>query len=328
MKFVFNAVSNQHSGFTPYTGQVGDEMNPSQPTTKVVLMFPYSGYAKDTDRERLFWEMIGLCRSVDPKPVVILNRDTENRSLAETFLKDPRKDLVDLQTTWSVDTCQMWLAGWGYILDNYPDARRIVQFPGDIEWVDDPTDFFGKVRKFLRLSDPFDIYLGDFSTAGRFNTKELIDLYGTYALLANWFPEFARGILQLPLKRPRTEFLNIKVQTLRSLLVNHRKFAYEQTLNMLIRSWDFKTMDWRYEICPFDMGKLRDDKSFRQYRECLDQIERTERMLKLLWREINEDIYKTNPQDFVDRYDRLDRRSTSIRDNARIIIRNLLDLGA
>ena len=48
-------------------------------------------------------------------------------------------------------------------------------------------------------------------------------------------------------------------------------------------------------------------------------------MLKLLWREIYDP--RLQPEEFIERYDRLDRRSTSIRENARIIIRNLLGLG-
>jgi len=126
------------------------------------------------------------------------------------------------------------------------------------------------------------------------------------------------------------------VGTLKSLLKT-RKFAYEQTLNMLIRSWDHTNKCWKHKITKMDLGIVSDDNSFRKYEDCLDQIERTERMLKLLWREINiipEDLLETDPQEYeekyqeyIDLYDRLDRRSTSIRENARIIIRNILGLG-
>lgn len=215
---------------------------------------------------------------------------------------------------------------------------RIIQLPGDIDSVKHNNDFFNQLKGFIAHTK-FDIVIGDFSTEGRFNAKDLIDSYGTYALLANWFPEVTQAILQLPLNKPRSEFLNVRTNTLKKLL-DVRKFAYEQTVNMLIHSWDFKRGKWKFKIHSHKLGVLTDDGSFREYTECLDQIERTERMIKLLWREIHkpsddstnksrtkrngskkkENIY----QDFIDIYHVLDKRSTSIRENARIIISNLL----
>jgi hypothetical protein len=296
----------------------------------------------------------------------------------------------------------MWLSGWGYVIDKFVEkgVSRIVQLPGDVESVKDEQDFFNSLKEFIAFGDPWDIIIGDFSSGSRFNAKDLIDWYGTYALMANWFPDITQAILKLRLNKPRSEFLNIRVETL-STLLEYRKFAYEQTLNMLIRSWDpdkgnqllfsvgsdlvgeldkcemptrlreqfqgcgkaltpqtlvdvrqagsnwiivdadkkyfvqseNQTLnvyegqgDWRYEIFRHMLGEFRDDSSFREYRVCLDQIERTERMLKLLWREINEPTSQSE-KDFIEDYHALDRRSTSIRENARIIIRNLLRVG-
>jgi hypothetical protein len=95
---------------------------------------------------------------------------------------------------------------------------------------------------------------------------------------------------------------------------------------MLIRSWDFNSSSWKYNIKVAKLGELKDDKSSRQYRECLDQIERIERMLKLLWREVKYPNIESS-HEFIDLYDNLDRNSTSIRENSRIIIRNFLGLG-
>ena len=292
-------------------------------STKVVIMFPYSGYDSGSDRERLFWKTINLCRrmTANPRPVVVLNKDTERRGQAGTFLADPRLANVDIHKVWSVDTCQMWLAGWGYVIDGPQNVSRIVQLPGDLDMVKEEVTFFNSLRAFVALSEPWDIIIGDFSTGERFGAKDLIDQYGTYALLANWFPEISQKILSLPLNKPRSEFLNIRVRTLEELL-NFRKFAYEQTLNMLIRSWDLSAENWRYQIHSFQLGTLQDEIGFRRYRDCLDQIERTERMLKLLWREIYEPLYTSG--DFINQYHRLDQRSTSIRENARITIRTLL----
>ena len=261
-------------------------------------------------------------------PTVVLNRDTERRREARAFLhKAGKKKYKELRIhrTWSVDTCQMWLSGWGSVIDD-PSTRnidRVVQLPGDIETVHEEDaehgSFFNNLNTFVNL-DAWDVVVGDFTSGDMYNAKELIDWYGTNALMANWFPDVANRIRLYSLNKPRSEFLNINVGTLKGLL-KHRKFAYEQTLNMLIRLLDGSKM---YNIKIERLGILKDDSSFRQYSDCLDQIERTERMLKLLWREYNGHLLQDKQQEFIDQYDRLDRLSTSIRENARVIIRNLL----
>ncbi len=320
-------------------------------STKVIIMFPYSGYEAGEPREKLFWSLVDCSRkeAKNQSPVVVLNEDTERKGRAQAFLNDEKINTVILQRCWAVDTCQMWLAGWGFVIDTCENEDdRIVQIPGDIDKVSGTEErsgvFFRHLREFINRTGP-DIVIGDFGSEDMFSAKELIDLYGTYALMANWFPDVAQSCRRsLELNKLRSEFLNIKVGTLKKILIE-RKFAYEQTLNMIIRSWDFDKKKenrrdggfWKYEITKTDLGILRDDSRSRQYRDCLDQIERTERMLKLLWREINEvpeKLQETNPQEYeekyqeyIDLYDRLDRRSTSIRENARIIIRNMLGWG-
>lgn len=313
-------------------------------STQPLIMFPYSGFESGSERERIFWKIVETCYGVPGgggyKPFVVLNHDTENRGGADAFLKNQEQceapeifrvwpdkhpeHPVEVFRVWSTDTCQMWLAGWGHIIDTQPEIERIVLLPGDIDYVARQTEFFGGLRNFIAADSRWDIMLGDFHTDNRFSAKELIDVYGTYALLANWFPEVSGRILSLPLQRPRTEFVNIKKRTLEDLL-QYRKFAYEQTLNMLVRSWDFENEGggWKYQVTTQPLGTLRDDRSFRRYRDCLDQIERTERMLKLLWREIYYDPHAHRR--FIDDYDQLDRRSTSIRMNAMIAIRTFLE---
>jgi hypothetical protein len=326
--------------------------------THVVIMFPYSGYEPGAQREQLFWEILRCCWKVTKnQPVtVVLNRDTELLHRADAFLADIEKTGSEaasgtlsvhkawsegrdvafgpliINRCWSVDTCQMWLSGWGKVIDD-PNTHaddRLVQLPGDIETVTDHKAFFNNLSTFINLNG-WPIVVGDFSSGDMFSAKELVDLYGTYALMANWFPEVAQEIRQKPLNKPRSEFLNVQVGTLKELLT-HRKFAYEQTLNMLIRSWNFEKNEWRYEIMTEMLGVLRDDSTFRQYRDCLDQIERTERMLKLLWRDIYDPEKKpppafSDPKAFMAQYDILDRNSTSIRESARITLRNFLGLG-
>ena len=326
-----------------------EDLNTSAVKTQVVIIFPYHGFKTEKQRKNLFWKMVDTCERVEATqgllPIVVLNKDTENSGKANDFIQDPRtgenygntiKPKIKVHRTWSVDTCQMWLSGWGYAFDdiNLSDNDRIVQLPGDIDFVQNEDDFFQHLDTFISLPDK-DIVIGNFKSEDNSSAKELIDLYGTLALMANWFPDIAHGLRLKKLIKPRSEFLNIRVKTLKEL-TQYRKFAYEQTLNMLIRSWDpnkptnsQKKGDWRYSIKPYDLGVLKDDSNFREYTDCLDQIERTERMLKLLWREIHTDKNKVvHEQEFIDLYDRLDRRSTSIRENSRIILRNMLGLSS
>lgn len=301
-------------------------MNPTR--IKTIIIFPYRGFERGGNHERLFWRLIDRCKVVakDERPVVVLNADTERRGGASAFSLDRRSRALDVHRVWSVDTCQMWLSGWGYVLDKYDKHERLVQLPGDLDWVAHSKDFFRHLDEFLRSGDRVNLMIGDFEAGGRFDAKSLIDYYGTYALMANWFPEITNRVLQLPLNRPRSEFLNIDVATLRQLL-DYRKFAYEQTLNMLIRLWDFQTHDWQRGIVvrSHSLGTLGDEGSRRQYRECLDQIERAERMLKMLWREIYvPDTTRSDIEGVWERYHELDQRSTSVRQTARIIIGNLL----
>lgn len=290
------------------------------------------GYENNKQCEWYFWWSVDRCKEIDPRPLVVLPRDTVIRGDAASFIKDERYKTLEVLQTWSVDSCQTWLAGWGHILDNYPEAERIVQIPGDIDFVDEDVAFYDNLSAFIKTNTS-DIVIGDFRTGDQYSAKSLVDTYGTYSLLANWFPEISQSIRSLPLNRPRSEFLNIKTSVLRELLINNRNFAYEQTLNFLIKSWNYEESKWKYGISISRLGALSDNKSFRNYRACIDQIERIERMLSLLWREIKqpkksgqlsnkeiEYLYTV----FSNEYDKLYTKSKGIMDTARTTLRALL----
>lgn len=299
--------------------------------SKVVIIFPYGGYYSGSGQERLFWKIVDLSLTVDLKPVLVINRDTENKAGADAFLQNTRARELEVIKTWSVDTCQMWLSGWGHVIDKHSHVDRVILLPGDIERIRDEAHFFSALQSFMDAAR-LDIVVGDFVSDSKNSSKELIDTYGTYPLLANWFNEVSRAINNLPLARPRSEFLNIKLPVLKELL-KFRKFAYEQTINLLIHSWDFENNKWKYNIGVSSLGELHDDKNLRSYRGALDQIERTERLIKLLWREIFEPKPTGNKLDddtqyrkFLDEYHSLDQGSSSIRDSARITVRTLLGI--
>ncbi len=307
-----------------------------QPTksinSKPIIIFPYLGYENNKECEWYFWWTVDRCKEIDPKPLVVLCRDTVIRGDAASFITDERYKTLEVMQTWSVDSCQTWLAGWGHVLDNYPEVERIVQIPGDIDYVDQDVEFYDNLKAFIEITSS-DIAIGDFRTGDQYSAKSLVDTYGTYSLLANWFPEISRSIRSLPLNRPRSEFLNIKTSVLRDLLINHRNFAYEQTLNFLIKCWNYEEAKWRYNISVSCLGTLSDNKSFRNYRACIDQIERIERMLSLLWREIKAPKKKSIVSDketeekytvFSNEYDKLYTKSKGIMDTARTTLRALL----
>jgi len=300
--------------------------------SKPVIIFPYLGYENNKKCEWYFWWTVDRCKEIDPKPIVMLSRDTVIRQDAASFIKDKRYKTLEVVQTWSVDTCQTWLAGWGHVLDNYPEAERIAQIPGDIDYVNEDVEFYDNLGDFIETTSS-DIAIGDFGTGDKYSAKSLVDTYGSYPLLANWFPEISKSIRSLPLHRPRSEFLNIKTSVLRDLLINNKNFAYEQTLNFLIKSWDYDKTKWRYNISTHPLGRLSDNKSFRDYRGCIDQIERTERMLSLLWREIKEPKKKDSVSDtkfeeqytvFSNEYDNLRSKSKGVMEAARTTIRALL----
>jgi len=300
--------------------------------TKPIIIFPYRGYENNKQMEWYFWWTVDQCKEIDSRPIVVIARDTVIRQDAASFIKDERYDTLEVVQTWSVDTCQTWLAGWGHVLDNYPAVERLVQLPGDLDYVNEDVAFYDNLKNFIETTNS-DITIGDFGTGDKYSAKSLVDTYGTYSLLANWFPEISQSIRSLPLHRPRSEFLNIKTSVLRELLINNRNFAYEQTLNFLIKCWSFDNAEWKYNISVSSLGSLSDNKSFRDYRSCIDQIERIERMLSLLWREIREPKKKFIVSDtkfeeqysaFSNEYDKLRTKSKGIMETARITLRALL----
>lgn len=308
--------------------------HPSHKSTnsKPIIIFPFLGYENNKKCEWYFWWTVDQCRAIDPKPIVVLPRVTVIRGDAVSFIKDERYKNLEVVQTWSVDTCQTWLAGWGYVLDHYPDVERIILLPGDLDYVHEDVEFYNNLKKFIETTGS-DIAIGDFGTGDKYSAKSLVDTYGSYPLLANWFPEISKSTRSLPLHRSRSEFLNIKASVLRELLINNRNFAYEQTLNILIKSWNYDEIKWKYKISTHPLGSLSDNKSFRDYRSCIDQIERIERMLSLLWREIKEPKKKDSISDkkfeeqytvFSNEYDKLYTKSSSIIETARTTLRALL----
>ncbi|MGH9753455.1 MAG: hypothetical protein ACREA2_11785 [Blastocatellia bacterium] len=319
---------------------------PSTPTNShtdkiihCVVIYPFRGLEIGSPPHAIFKRLIGQCKqsSGGANPIVVLNQRSGKKDAAHTILKELEVEIVKY---WGADTCDNWLAGWGFILDqletirsdlkNPEENQRIALIPGDIQQVENDNKFFENLDEFIRYDGkPF--LLGDFRSVNLFSTKELIDSYGIYLLIANWFPDAWKAIRTSQICKPRSEFLNIRVPELRQLL-KHRVFAYEQTLNMLILLWNScwkkANLDpaqahglWHESVHKMDLGNMADDPADRSFKGAIDQIERTERMLRLIWRESKRWGLEEGPGRFrklAKEYERLDGHSTRIRDAAQI----------
>ena len=194
---------------------------------------------------------------------------------------------------------------------------------GDVYWLI-PGDFnYGTAagREVLgRLHDLPEIILeleqdyciGEIAT-DHSNSKQLIDTHGTFALLYNWFPTEAQAIRQYT-ERPRSEFFAVRHEFLREVLTR-RWYPYEQTVVMLLQA-----VVEEKRISRFFVGNISDLPEGREsLSSALQQVERTERVLKSVWRE----RHQSRPG-WIQRYRELEAHSEQIRRTALTILQNVL----
>jgi hypothetical protein len=157
-----------------------------------------------------------------------------------------------------------------------------------------------------------DMCVGEIAN-GHNNSKHLIDTYGTFALLYVWFPAEAQEIRQFT-ERPRSEFFAVRHGFLREALMQ-RWYPYEQTVVMLLQA-----VLGKKRISRFSVGNISDLPEGREpLAPALQQIERTERVLKAVWRERNQ-----FRGDWVEQYRQLESWSEQVRRAAFTILQNHL----
>ncbi len=114
--------------------------------------------------------------------------------------------------------------------------------------------------------------------------------------------------------KPRTEFFAISHGFLREVL-RQRWFAYEQTIIILLQA-----VLGRKRIHTTKLGSISDLPQGRDtLAAAMQQVERTERVLKLFWRERNQ-----QQSDWSERFKKLDSQSGQVRAAALVILENLL----
>jgi hypothetical protein len=287
-----------------------------------VVIYPFRGPGDFADLEELYRLVERL--AADPqtyaRPLTVIDRKTHlalerNRRYA-AFRQEIVARHSDILDAWCVDTCQMWYSGLGLAFERGK--------PGDVYWLV-PGDFnygttVGK-EVLSRLHDlpeicvelAQDVCVGEIAT-DHCNSKQLIDTYGTFALLYNWFPAEAQEIRQFT-ERPRSEFFAVRHDFLREML-RQRWYAYEQTVVMLLHAVFRGGRISRFfvgDIC--DLPEGRDSLN-----SAMQQVERTERVLKNLWRERHE-----SQPGWSEQYRTLEAQSEQVLRTAFVILHNLLD---
>ena len=308
--------------------------------TICVIIVPLSG-VDGTEKGDIFERLIDECINLtDYPPIVVIDTKSVWFGNDVRVRKLSLNKRIILVERLCVDTCQMWLEGWNHVfsLDGSENIERIVLLPGDLVKISNPIDFFNGLDLFINATSP-KMLIGQFQVEEANSGKALIDQYGVYPLLANWFPNVSRLIHGERIERPRSEFLNMDAKLLKKLL-EKRSFAYEQTLNMIIRivetpadvglvppKPDELIEHWFHShVRIMKLGKVSDDSSSTAFLGCLDQIERTDRLLRFVWRELNKlpTVSDKEYRDFLSEFSSLSRTSSEVRHAAIVAIRALL----
>jgi hypothetical protein len=248
--------------------------------------------------------------------------DDENK---KTSYKDFQTKYVDTYSdpihAWSVDTCQRWLTGFGEAFKRKVTNEDVYWLiPGDFDYANPNGQKVLDDMKMLPkrvYQGSCELCLGEIEVPLN-SSKQLIDTYGTYGLLYNWFPAEAQGIREIT-DKPRTEFFAIGHGYLTEALKN-RWYAYEQTIAILLQR-----MRGRRPTCPIlkvKLGAIVDEPEGRDnLASAMQQVERMERMLKLFWREHQQQI---GSRSWPDDFRRLDAQSEEVRGAALVILQQIL----
>jgi hypothetical protein len=296
---------------------------PTQSAARIhpVIIYPFKQPGKNVDLQGLYSLVERLANEPESyaRPLTVIDRKTHHAEEKNRNYRQFREQTIsrhsDVLDAWCVDTCQMWCTGLGKAFEQ---GRK-----GDVYWLI-PGDFnYGTScgREVLsRLHDLPEIILEldqDFCVgeiaADQSCSKQLIDTYGTFALLYNWFPEAACEVRQYT-ERPRSEFFAIRHEFLHDMLLR-RWYAYEQTVVILLQA-----VFQKKRIARFSVGNITDLPEGREtLQSAMQQVERTERVLKSVWRERNQ-----KRPDWIEKYRVLEAHSEQIRRASLTIFQNLM----
>ncbi len=286
-----------------------------------IIIYPFKPSQDYSDLEALYGWISELTKDQEryAKPITVIDRKTHFALHTDETYKRFRESKVasctEVLDAWCVDTCQMWYVGFGRAFEHGGENDVYWLIPGDFNY-GTPT---GK-EVLSRLHDlpeivmelDQDICIGEVATDHN-NSKQLIDTYGTFALLYTWFPKEAQEIRKFT-ERPRSEFFAVRHGFLKEVL-RERWYPYEQTMVILLQAMFAKKL-----ITRFFVGNISDLPEGRETVDAaIQQVERTERVLKNLWRE-----RKQSEPGWQERYRELNTQSERARRTALNILNNLL----
>jgi hypothetical protein len=306
-----------------WNGSKKKDRVPRQGKIRPIVIYPFKPAEHYTDLESLYELIARLDKEKDiyARPITVMDRKTyHSMEHDRTFLKF-RSDVVrkhsEILDAWCVDTCQMWYSGLGMAYEKGGADDVYWLIPGDFNYgTPMGQEVLGRLHDLpeiiLELNQ--DLCIGEIATDHN-NSKQLIDTYGTFALLYNWFPTEAEEIRKFT-ERPRSEFFALRHSFLADVLKS-KWYAYEQTVVMLLQAVQEKKC-----ISRFLVGNISDLPEGREsLPAAMQQVERTERILKSLWR--TQHHTKTG---WLDEYRVLDSQSEQIRKTAFTILHNLLGM--
>ncbi len=286
-----------------------------------VVIYPFHQPDDCTDLKALyeFVAQLDAEKRQYARPLTVLDRKTHYTREEDESFRNFRANTVakhsDILDAWCVDTCQMWYSGLGTAFERGAPEDIYWLIPGDFNYGSTTgQDVLGRLHDLpeIILELQQDVCIGEIATDHN-NSKQLIDTYGTFALLYNWFPAEAQEIRHFT-ERPRSEFFAVCHSFLKEALTR-RWFAYEQTVVMLLQA-----VFCNKRISRFFVGQISDlPEGNESLAAAIQQVERTERVLKTLWRERNQ----PSPG-WADQYRALEAQSEQIRRTAMNILQNLL----
>jgi hypothetical protein len=286
-----------------------------------VVIYPIRQPDDYTDLEVLYRLVERLADEQEKyaRPITVMDRKTfhamEGNAAFTRFRKETVARSSDILDAWCVDTCQMWYTGLGEAFQRGRSDDVFWLIPGDFNYGSSVgREVIGRLHDLPEIISELnqDLCVGEVATDPN-HSKHLIDAYGTFALLYNWFPTEATEIRTYT-ERPRSEFFAIRHGFLRQML-SERWYAYEQTVVLLLHA-----VFGNQQISRFLVGQISDLPEGREtFASAAQQVERTERVLKSVWRERNQ----PRPG-WEDEYRVLEAQSEQVRRTALLILRNLL----
>ena len=286
-----------------------------------VIIYPFRQPEDYSDLKALYQLVRRLAADKDryARPITVLDRKTHYSMHGNKAFLDFRRHTLarcsDVLDVWAVDTCQMWYAGLGTAFERGGAQDVYWLIPGDFNYgTTEGQQVLSRLHDLteiiLELNQ--DLCIGEIAT-DHHNPKQLIDTYGTFALLYHWFPDEAQEIRQFT-ERPRSEFLALRHSFLGEALCQ-RWYPYEQTVVLLLQA-----VFGKKGISRFSVGHISDLPTGREsLASAMLQVERTERVLKAIWR----DRHQTDP-DWVEQYRKLATISNQVLHSGLVLLHNLL----